>query len=41
MTKDLALCVKGGDIKAVKREDYLNTVEFMDAIVATFEKNWK
>lgn len=29
MTKDLALCVKGAD---VKRSDYLNTFEFMDKL---------
>ena len=38
MTKDLALCIKG-TIDKVKREDYLNTFEFMDAIAATLAKN--
>eukprot|EP01095_Lingulamoeba_sp_RSL-Kostka_P002529 TRINITY_DN133_c0_g2_i1.p1 TRINITY_DN133_c0_g2~~TRINITY_DN133_c0_g2_i1.p1 ORF type:complete len:433 (-),score=176.63 TRINITY_DN133_c0_g2_i1:84-1382(-) len=40
MTKDLALCVKGGDISKVKREDYLNTFEFMDAIAENLEAKW-
>ncbi|KAF6021000.1 IDH1 [Bugula neritina] len=30
MTKDLAICVKG--MSGVKREDYLNTFEFMDKL---------
>jgi len=38
MTKDLALCIKG-TIDKVKREDYLNTFEFMDAIAETLAKN--
>jgi len=37
MTKDLAICVAG--TTAVKRESYLNTFEFMDAIDATLKKN--
>jgi len=32
MTKDLAICTKGGDAKKVTRADYLNTFEFMDAL---------
>merc|ERR1712151_678153 len=32
MTKDLAICTKGGDAKKVTRSDYLNTFEFMDAL---------
>jgi len=31
MTKDLALCVKGS-LDNIKREDYLNTFDFLDAI---------
>jgi len=32
MTKDLAICTKGGDAKKVTRADYLNTFEFMDCL---------
>jgi isocitrate dehydrogenase len=32
MTKDLAICVKGGNPALVKREDYLNTFQFLDKI---------
>jgi len=32
MTKDLAICTKNGDAKAVTRADYLNTFEFLDAL---------
>ena len=41
MTKDLAICVKGGDPKNVVREDYLNTEEFMAAIKETFDNKIK
>jgi isocitrate dehydrogenase len=37
MTKDLALCIKG-DLSLVKRTDYLNTKDFLDAIAATLQK---
>ena len=33
MTKDLAICVKGG-MANVTRTDYLNTFEFLDKIAA-------
>lgn len=32
MTKDLALCRVHGDAKKLKRSDYLNTAEFLDAV---------
>jgi len=32
MTKDLAICTKNGNAKAVTRADYLNTFEFLDAL---------
>merc|ERR1712226_1512658 len=32
MTKDLALCIKGGKIANVTRGDYLNTFEFLDKL---------
>lgn len=37
MTKDLALCIKG-DLSQVKRSDYLNTKDFLDAVAATLQK---
>eukprot|EP00741_Cyanophora_paradoxa_P012390 tig00020610_g11971.t1 len=37
MTKDLAICVKGS-MDAVKRADYLNTEEFIDAVAANLRK---
>ncbi|XP_071100392.1 isocitrate dehydrogenase [NADP] cytoplasmic-like [Haliotis cracherodii] len=36
MTKDLAICIKG--MSAVKREDYLNTFEFIDKIAENLTK---
>ncbi|XP_067656184.1 isocitrate dehydrogenase [NADP] cytoplasmic-like [Haliotis asinina] len=36
MTKDLAICIKG--MSAVKREDYLNTFEFIDKIAENLVK---
>lgn len=39
MTKDLALCIKG-TIDKVKREDYLNTFEFMDKIAENLAKKY-
>ena len=38
MTKDLALCVKGGSIANVKREDYLNTFDFLDKLAENLHK---
>jgi len=35
MTKDLALCIRGDQLK---REHYLNTEEFLDAIAETLKK---
>lgn len=37
MTKDLAICTKNGDAKAVTRADYLNTFEFLDALAANLQ----
>ncbi|GAM18756.1 hypothetical protein SAMD00019534_019310 [Acytostelium subglobosum LB1] len=37
MTKDLALCIKG-TISNVKRSDYLNTVEYIDAVAELLRK---
>jgi len=37
MTKDLAICTKNGDAKAVTRSDYLNTFEFLDALAANLQ----
>lgn len=37
MTKDLAICVKGS-MSAVKREDYLETFEFMDKLAENLKK---
>ena len=37
MTKDLALCVKGG-IANVTRADYLNTFEFLDKLAENLNK---
>jgi len=39
MTKDLAICIHGNN---VKRENYLNTQEFLDKIAQTLRKrlNW-
>merc|ERR1719361_65548 len=37
MTKDLAICTKNGDAKAVSRSDYLNTFEFLDALAANLK----
>merc|ERR1712141_270100 len=37
MTKDLAICVKNGDAKAVSRSDYLNTFEFLDTLAANLK----
>jgi len=34
MTKDLAICVKGGNADSVTRADYLNTFEFIDKIAS-------
>ena len=43
MTKDLALCVKGG-MANVQRADYLNTFEFLDKLAENLNKklgkNW-
>lgn len=36
MTKDLALCIRGS-LDQVRRSDYLNTEEFLDAIAATLK----
>lgn len=38
MTKDLAICVKGGIASKVVREDYLNTFEFLDKIAENLNK---
>ena len=38
MTKDLALCIKGGNIANVKREDYLNTFDFIDKLAENLAK---
>jgi len=38
MTKDLALCVYG---KNMKKEHYLETVAFMDVLSKNFEQKWK
>ena len=38
MTKDLAICVAGTN--NVKREQYLNTEEFMKKIKETFDARW-
>jgi isocitrate dehydrogenase len=35
MTKDLALCVRGG-LENVRREDYVSTQQFIDRIAATY-----
>ncbi|KAM8716577.1 hypothetical protein ACLKA7_003455 [Drosophila subpalustris] len=32
MTKDLALCIKGGNTSAIQREDYQETFEFMETL---------
>lgn len=37
MTKDLALCVKGGDISKVNREDYVTTFDFLDKIAESLQ----
>ena len=37
MTKDLALCVKGG-LANVTRKDYLNTFEFLDKLAENLSK---
>ena len=37
MTKDLALCIHGENIK---RENYLNTIEFMDKIAENLSAKW-
>ena len=37
MTKDLAICVKGGMDK-ITRSDYLNTFEFMDKLAENLTK---
>ncbi len=37
MTKDLALCVKGG-LANVTRKDYLNTFEFLDKLAENLNK---
>jgi isocitrate dehydrogenase len=37
MTKDLALCVHGDN---VKRENYQNTEEFMDKIAENLRAKW-
>lgn len=37
MTKDLALCVKGG-LSNVSRSDYLNTFEFLDKLAENLNK---
>lgn len=37
MTKDLAICTKNGDAKAVTRSDYLNTFEFLDALATNLQ----
>ena len=39
MTKDLAICVKGGNMKDVTRSDYLNTFEFLDKIAENLTKS--
>lgn len=39
MTKDLASCIKG--IQNVKREDYMETFEFMDKLADNFRKGLK
>uniref|UniRef100_D3PHW0 Isocitrate dehydrogenase [NADP] n=2 Tax=Lepeophtheirus salmonis TaxID=72036 RepID=D3PHW0_LEPSM len=36
MTKDLAICIKG--VSNIKREDYLNTFEFLDKIADNLKK---
>mmetsp|Transcript_589 Transcript_589/g.1194 ORF Transcript_589/g.1194 Transcript_589/m.1194 type:complete len:120 (+) Transcript_589:951-1310(+) len=38
MTKDLALLVKGKDMK---KTDYLNTIEFIEKVGQTLNANWK
>lgn len=40
MTKDLALCIKGS-ISKVKREDYMETFEFLDKIASNLAANMK
>lgn len=39
MTKDLAICVHGWDVK--EGEHYFTTDKFMDAIDKNFQKKWK
>ena len=39
MTKDLAICVYGWDVK--EKEHYLQTELFMDKIDENFQKKWK
>ncbi|CCG28103.1 Isocitrate dehydrogenase [NADP] [Caenorhabditis elegans] len=38
LTKDLAICVKGGNASAVTRTDYLNTFEFLDKLAENLAK---
>ncbi|EFO96610.1 hypothetical protein CRE_22726 [Caenorhabditis remanei] len=38
LTKDLAICVKGGNASAVVRSDYLNTFEFLDKLAENLAK---
>lgn len=38
MTKDLAICVHGWDVK--EKQHYLDTESFMDKIDANFQKRW-
>jgi isocitrate dehydrogenase len=38
MTKDLAICVKGGNPDKVERKDYLNTEEFLDKLAENLNK---
>jgi isocitrate dehydrogenase len=39
MTKDLAICVHGNNVKL--GEHYVQTEEFMDALDGHFQKKWK
>jgi isocitrate dehydrogenase len=39
MTKDLAICVHGNNVK--ENQHYLRTETFMDKIDEDFQKSWK
>jgi isocitrate dehydrogenase len=41
MTKDLAICIRGNNEDAVKRNEWLNTFEFLDACSEAVKKGFE